>query len=381
MTSQHSYLPPSAAAAWGNCALWPTMNELFPQEDTPEILEGHAAHWVMAEMIAGHYPQEGEVDPAGTVINEEMIEGGQLLVDAVRSVIPVDCKLYVEKPVSIKRIHDACWGTPDIWAFDPSTFRLYIWDYKFGHRFVDEYENAQGVGYIAGIIDKLAVELNIGGGELDQMVTVDFTIVQPRCFYKGNPVRTWTAQAADLRGQINQLSNAAFKATDPTTKEREAKTNPECGDCPGKHACEALQLAAYNDAEFAVKSSPVQLTPQAAALELKMMERSLERLQARVEGLRENVTMYIKQGHQIPYYRVEQGYGRKQWTLPADQLIAMGKILNVDLAKVAVITPNQAEKNGIDEGVIMAYSHTPLGSIKLVANNPADARRVFGINK
>ena len=373
MSGAHSILPPSGAAAWKLCGLWVAMNQAYPQPDTPESLEGNAAHWVFAEMLAGRPVSEGMQAPNGVFITEEMIEGGELVVDTVRARIPAGTVLHVEEPVAIPRIHAQCWGTPDIWAFYGVT--LEVIDYKFGHRFVDEYENDQGVAYTAGIIDHLADVLGKGPGLLDQAIKVNFTVVQPRCFYKGAPVRTWSVQAVDLRAHINILANAAGVAMAPNPP---AVTNSECTDCPGRHACPALQQAAYHDAEFAVRSSPVELPPAAASLELRMMERALERLQARVEGMREAVATYIRQGHSVPFHRAEQGYGRQQWTMPVDQVLAMGQLMGVDLSKPGVKTPKQAIKSGVDEAVIKAYSITPLGSLKLVPDNPADARRVFG---
>lgn len=373
MSGAHSILPPSGAGAWKLCALWVAMNQAYPQADTPDTLEGNAAHWVFAEMLAGRPVSEGMQAPNGVFITDEMIDGAELVVDTVRARIPAGTVLHVEEPVAIPRIHAQCWGTPDIWAFYGVT--LEVIDYKFGHRFVDEYENDQGVAYTAGIIDHLADMLGKGAGLLDQAIKVNFTVVQPRCFYKGAPVRTWSVMASDLRAHINQLANAAGVALAPNPP---AVTNSECTDCPGRHACPALQQAAYHDAEFAVKSSPVELPPAAASLELRMMERALERLQARVEGMREAVATYIRQGHSVPFHRAEQGYGRQQWTMPTEQVLAMGSLMGVDLSKPGVKTPKQALKSGVDEAVIKAYSITPLGSIKLVPDNPADARRVFG---
>lgn len=373
MSGAHSVLPPSGAGAWKLCALWVHMNQAYPQPDTPESLEGNAAHWVFAEMLAGRQVSEGMQAPNGVFITDEMIEGAELVVDTVRARVPAGTVLHVEEPVAIARIHAQCWGTPDIWAFYGAT--LEVIDYKFGHRFVDEYENDQGVAYTAGILDKLADMLGKGLGLLDQAIKVNFTVIQPRCFYKGAPVRTWTVMASDLRAHINQLANAAGVALAPNPP---AVTNSECAYCPGRHACPALQQAAYHDAEFAVRSSPVELPPAAASLELRMMERALERLQARVEGMRETVAVYIRQGHSVPWHRAEQGYGRQQWTVPVDQVLAMGSLMGVDLSKPGVKTPKQAIKSGVDEAVIKAYSITPLGSVKLVPDNPADARRVFG---
>jgi len=349
------------------------MNQQFPKSDTPESMEGTVAHWVFAQMLAGCNVNAGDISPEGIVVTDEMVEGGELVIETVTARMH-GMELRVESGVAIPRIHEKCWGTPDIWAADLSRKVLEIIDYKFGHRFVDEYENDQGVAYIAGIIDALSD----APGLLDQVLIVNFTIVQPRCFLKGAPVRTWTVRASDLRAQINKLKRAAELSLDANPV---ATTNSECRDCPGRHACPALQQAAYADAEYSAMSSPVELTPAAASLELKMMERALERLQARVEGMREAVTGYARQGQVVPYHHIEQGFGRQQWSLPTEQVVAMGQLLGADLSKPGVVTPKQALKLGVDEAVINAYSVTPLGSIKLVSDNPADARRVFGTTK
>lgn len=362
--------------------MWVAMNQAYPQPDTPESLEGNAAHWVFAEMLAGRPVSEGMAAPNGVIVTEEMIEGGELVVDTLYSRLNAAgfnvtelAAVQVEKPVAIPAVHAQCWGTPDIRAFSPSRMVLELIDYKFGHRFVDEYENDQCIAYVAGIVDEIAEYLRMGAGGVDQMLRVNITIIQPRCFYKGAPVRTWSILASELRGHVNKLAHAADIALRPNPP---AVTNPGCIDCPGRHACPALQKAAYSDAEFAVSSSPVELPPVAASLELKMMERALERLQSRVEGMRETVAAYIRQGHRVPFHRAEQGHGRQQWTMPPEQVIAMGQLMGVDLSKPSVKTPKQALKSGVDEAVIKAYSVVPLGKVNLVPDNPADARRVFG---
>jgi hypothetical protein len=96
--------------------------------------------------------------------------------------------------------------------------------------------------------------------------------------------------------------------------------------------------------------------------------------------LREVVLSHCRAGAKTPYHSIEQGYGRQAWALPVEQVIAVGQLMGVDLAKPGVITPKAALKKGIDEAVINAYSVTPPGNFKLVSENPADARRVFGNN-
>lgn len=374
--SAHSILPPSGAKAWRQCAMWPTMNRLYPKPDTPETLEGTAAHWAFVELFEGRQIDEGLIAPNGVMLTGEMVDGAELYVDAARSRLPTGVALNIEQPVAIPCVHPECWGTPDTWFYDESGATLNVFDYKFGHRFVDEYENDQGIAYIAGIIDHQAERLGVAPGHLDQCVKVNFTVVQPRCFQRGAPVRTWTVRASDLRAHVNQLANAAGRAMAPNPT---ATTNSECRDCPGRAHCPALQQAAYSDAEFSYTGSPHELPPVAASLELRMMERALERLNARVDGLKEAVTTYGRQGLALPYHKLEQGYGRQQWTLPPDQVLAIGSMMGVDLSKPAVMTPKQAVKSGVDAAVISAYTATPMGSVKLIPCNPADARRVFGI--
>ncbi len=345
-------------------------------------MEGTAAHWVFAEMLEGRSVAEGAVAPNGVIVTDEMIEGGELTVDAVYKRLDVSgfditelMGLQIEQPVAVPAVHPQCWGTPDIRAASRKRMVLELFDYKFGHRFVDEYENDQCITYAAGVLDELAQAWDIPAGLLDQALQVNITVIQPRCFYKGAPVRTWSVTASELRGHVNKLAMAAEEALGPNPR---AVTNDGCIDCPGRHACPALQKAAYSFAEFAVTSSPVELPPAAASLELRMMERALARLQARVDGLQEAVAVHIRQGAPTPFHRVEQSYGRAQWTIPPEQLIAMGKLYGVDLSKPAVKTPKQAAASGVDEAVIKAYSIVPMGKLKLVPDNPADARRVFG---
>lgn len=377
MSGAHSILPPSGAPAWAKCAMWVTMNSRYPQGDTPESQEGTAAHWVFAEMLHGRQVTAGASAPNGAIVTDEMIDGAELYVDTVRERMPPERfgPIFVEQPVGIPAVHPECWGTPDTWGVDRQALVLEIVDYKYGHRFVDEYENEQLIAYYAGIVDELARMIGNAPGALDQALTVNFTVVQPRCFYRGAPVRTWSVRASDLRGHINRLAQAAAAAlgNDPR-----ATTNSECGDCPGRHACAALQQSAYRDAEFAVTSAPVELSAAAASLELRMLERAAARLGARIDGLQEVVKAYLRSGERVPFHRAEQGFGRQQWTMPVDQVLAMGQLFGVDLAKPGVVTPKQAQKIGVDESVIKAYSITPAGSVKLVPDDSADTRRVFG---
>ena len=350
--------------------MWPTMNRLFSQDDTPSTAEGTAAHWTGWEVLAGRVPPENTAAPNGVIVTEEMLEGAELLIDAIHRRMG-NGPVQIETPLAIPAIHPECFGTPDAWLAT-SNLNIEIVDYKFGHKFVDEFFNPQGICYLLGILAKLGIDWRT---QTD--ITCSFTIVQPRCFYKSEPVRNHTFNLVEALPVICKLILASDEAYFPSPV---ANTNSHCCYCPGRHACCALQRAAYNDAEFADDRQPVQIDATAAALELRMLERSLERLQARVEGLRELTLSNIKRGENVPFYRIDQGKGRAKWNVPLEQISALGSLYGVELTKETLITPSQAKKL-IDESVIKAYSFIPATEVRLVAENQSDARRVFGPTK
>lgn len=373
MSQGHAFLPPSGASSWSECALWPTMNEKFPQDESAAAVEGTAAHWVAWEVLYKRTPLISAQTPNGQLVTQEMLEGGFLVADTFESRVPLGALMYVETPVEIP-IYDS-FGTPDLWAFDHERCHLEIFDYKFGHRFVDEFWNPQGLSYLSGIVEILSHLFQRTYADWEKYLTVAFTVIQPRCFYRGQPVRTHEFRFSECRPHFNALTNAAQKATaaNPT-----ATTNEHCGDCPGRHACDALQCAAYTAAEYSTRRNIVQLKPADAALELRILMAAQARLEARVEGLKEFTLANLKKGERVPFFRAEPGYGRTQWNIPEAQVIAIGQMAGKDLSKTGVITPNQAQKAGLDELIIKQFSFTSSTSTKLIPETLSDAARVFG---
>lgn len=373
----HAYLPPSGAATWRRCAMAPSMWKLYPERgaDKDASDEGIAAHWVFAEMLYGRPVAEGLVAPNGVVITDEMIDGAELFVETVRSVYDAapGSVLYVEQRIAIPSIHELNWGTPDVWIYNSQTLRVHVLDYKFGHGYVDEFENWQLIDYTAGILESIGVD-----GVADQAIRVDMTVVQPRCYHRDGPVRTWSVVASELRGHFNILRSSAEAVvrTNPV-----ATVNDGCKHCSGRHACEALQRSAYDAAELSLQSLPDDMTPTARGLELRILQRAHARLAARVSGLEESVREDIMRGERVPFFGVEEQPGRRSWSTSPAEIVTLGKMCGVELSKPGVLTPTQAlaqfKKSGIDGAVISAYSVVPRGNMKLVADNSKTARKVF----
>lgn len=370
--SGHAFLPPSGAASWVVCALWPTMNATFSQDETDAIRGGHAGHWVAVEKLAGRDPAPGTLAPNGVVIDEEMTEGADMYVDDVRQVLGVNGLPFavVEQPVEVPRVHPLNWGTPDLWAYVASARTLFVWDYKFGHRYVDAFRNWQLINYAAGILDRKGLD-----GHEEQRVRVVMRIVQPRSYHRDGPIREWAVNATDLRPFVNQLAMAAEAAVGPNPR---AVVGDHCGDCPGRHACPAYQEAGYQVLDLVRVSTPLEMPDHAAALELRLLHRARSVLEGRISGLEAQIERRLRDGAAMPFFGLEQQFGRLAWNKPADEVFLLGDLLNLNLRKPAEpITPTQAKKLGIDEAVLSAYAERPRAGVKLVADTSNKAKKVF----
>ena len=379
--STHAFLPPSGAANWLQCALWPTMVQRYPErEANPLALEGEAAHWVTQMQLQGTPVAIDTQAPNGTAVTLEMLEGAQLVQDDIRAQLGPDwqSRLFVEHPLQIPRVHAQNYGTPDYraWGRLPDgRLKLSIWDYKFGYRLVEAFENWQLVDYVAGCMTEAQID---GLGE--QNTVVDMRIIQPRSYHAAGSVRNWMVTASDLRTYWNRLEMAA---EDATSEQPTASPHPDvCDDCPGRHACQAEQRAAYIAADRGQRGVIHDMPPEAMGMELRALKRAQGLLNARVTGLEAEVLALKKAGKSVPLWALESTPGRLAWTKPDDEVMALGQMLGLDLAKpVEPITPTQAKAAAkaakLPESLIDPYAARSSGALKLVYDDGSKARLTF----
>lgn len=378
MTAGHSVLAPSSAARTVQCPGSVQMERRYPEtEPQPEALEGEASHWAAAEMLHGREVSIGDRAPNGVLLTQEMVEGADLYYDDVVSQLqvyglrPEDGA--IETPVAIPVVHPQCWGTPDFRVWVPSSLGrsrplLLLWDYKFGHRPVEVFENYQLVEYVAGCLGQTKLS--------DSQVDVEVRIVQPRAYRSGGPVKSWTFSASSIRALVNIASNAAHEAMSDNPRTR---VGPECRDCRARHACATLQRAALDACDVAGRAQPFDLSPAALGVELRMLLRAEALLKARIVGLEEQALATIRRGNPVPHFRIEHGLGRRTWSRPVPEVLALGGLLGVNLAQpIEPITPLQAVKAGIPESLLDEYTTRPRGAATLVLDDTSKARAVFG---
>jgi hypothetical protein len=375
----HAFLAPSAAHRWVVCPGSALMESRFPEAgDKAAAAEGTAAHWVMQQLFDGWAPDQLLADgttETGHPVTREMVEAAQILVDDVRATIGGHTPT-IEQRVAIPRVHAANWGTPDVraWAttvgqvFQGET-TLYVWDFKYGHKHVDAFENWQLIDYAAGILDEMR-------HVPEDRITVVLRVVQPRSYHRDGPVREWRIRASDLAPYVFRLSMAADEAMSPTPV---LKPSPDaCENCNARHACEALQRAAYRGMDIARQAQADALTPAALGLELRYLKDAAKLMEARITGLEAQAESYIRQAVVVPHWKFEAAGSRMKWAKPDAEVLKVGEMLGLKLAKdPEPITPTQAKKAGFPAGLLGVYAFNPPGAMKLAVDDGSDARKVF----
>lgn len=381
--SEHSILAPSSLARTVQCAASVKLEALFPEtEDGVEAAEGTAVHWAASEQLHGVLLDPGVRAPNGVVLTTEMLEAADMWLDHVTATVamcglkPGDGK--IEQRVAIPRIHPLMWGTPDFRATLPTKVRptIYVADLKYGHRLVDVFENYQLLAYAVGAWQEM-------GSPPDFEIDVLLSIVQPRAPHPQGPVRTWRFRLDEARALINIASNQCHAAlTDPAVTGRviPARTGPECRDCRARHACTTLQQAAFNAVDESGKPQVFEPSPAALALEVRVLREAQDRLKARLSGLEAQAEAKLRAGQRIPGLALQAASnGRLVWKRPAEEVIALGGLMGVSVAKKPeAITPLQAIKAGLPEALVSQYAERTRGEMVLALDDGEEARRVFG---
>lgn len=386
LTMTRRLLRPSSAPIWSKCAGSYVLEALYPEdEESLKAREGTAAHFYVTEAVQGRVHPVGTLAPNGHPIDEEMIEAGQCFVDDVMREAPglfhegrpvpwspesQYGTLRIETKLTMHGlIHGLCEGTPDGYLLDLAGRRLIIWDFKYGHGYVDP-RTAQLIAYAAGVFE--AHELTADDvADLD----VSLRIVQPRNYDDVGPVRRWDTKGRVIMAEIEVLARMAEAATGPNPT---TQTGEHCRYCAANHGCPAAQAVALNIVDMAGKAVPRDLPPAALGLHLRNLQIAQQRLKGHVDAVEATVMAETRKGSETGW-TVTHGKARERWAKPPAEVFALGDMMGVDLRKPPeAITPNQARDLGLDAAVIAAYAERPSGAAKLTPRDASTAARVFG---
>lgn len=381
----HAVLAPSAAHRWVNCPGSVKAAEQYPSTDSDASREGTAAHELAAELVARYARAvpakwadwEGKVADNGVPLTEEMFEAALIYAEDVQATMR-EAKVFggdglrIEQPVTIPRVHDLNFGTPDCSIWDASTGRLTVWDFKYGRKAVEARKNWQMIEYAIGLLD----EITGSNALMAEGITVDMRIIQPRAYHPNGLCRGWKVNGADLRGYCNQLKLAADLSQQ---EEPPAKAGEWCKYCPGGAACLTLQQETAGIADRVETLQLIDLSPQDTATELRYLQRAQDLVKERLTALEAQALEQIRSGTDVPGYAIGHGRGSTVWGKSDAEVIALGDLMGVQLRKPEeAITPKQALKLNVDQAVINSYSKKRQGAAKLVPTTDTIASRVFG---
>jgi hypothetical protein len=371
-------LRPSSALRWVNCAGSHALEGLYPEdEDSPEAREGTAAHYYATEALEGRVHAVGTLAPNGHPIDAYMVEGAQHWIDDVRAELPnlpgaqfrVETKVYAHS-----LIHPENEGTPDAWALSLQARRLIVWDYKYGHRYVDPFMFWQGINYVAGIFEGNSLTLADVTG-----LRVSIRVIQPRNYHPSGVVRVWETTGEYLWSLIEFMRARALEAKRPAAP---TQTGPHCRDCRGRHACPAFAAVAARSMDCAGETVPMELPIDALGRELTRLQIAADRIKARISGLEEIAIAAIRNGKDVPGWRMGFVDSRERWAKDVAEVYALGDALGVDLRDNKPVTPAQAKTKfkaaGLPLEVLQAYYEKPTGAAKLSPADPNAAAKAFG---
>lgn len=349
--SDHARLAPSSASRRMAC---PGSLKFIESLGLPESEEHEAAaEGTLAHAVA-HAICTGAVIPDGAT--DEMLEGAVLWAEHTGGEGEYEHKL------SIESIHPECWGTVDHFRVVGNV--IHVSDYKFGHKFVDAFENWQLLNYAAGVLQV------VPHGDEDLL---SLSIVQPRCFAPGGPIRTWLLSVAEAKVYFQQLRENAIEATSGTPELRPSPS--ACYMCQGRLQCPAFVQTTYRILEVAKFGDPQWSTGiSEMASELLWLEDAQEMLKHRVQVVTETLIDAATKGVRVPNWQVEHGQTRRKWAATDAEIKSLEGKYNVKLLKEEAITPAQAIKAGVPAEEVNMMSFQQPGKATLKRTN---FRKIF----
>lgn len=384
--SDHAVLAPSAAGCWVECPASVKHQQGRPEaEPHPTTVEGNAVHEISAKILDDfiYHERKGHtfnrasllntVASNGTVMTDELLD---IVEVYVRDVMKVSdrfngaAKVLVEHRVRMPQIHAENWGTLDA-SFDFHDFDaaiLVIEDLKAGWLPIEVFGNWQLLNYTVGRLNEM-IERN---HPLPQRI--ELRLVQPRPYHQDGPVRVWTLTLAELEPYIVKMQKSAADAMGPDPTFR---TGPHCTYCTGREDCPAFIKTGYNIVEVAKGLNVTKLSPSELGKHIAMLREAKALVDALSSAFEDKALIEIQNGRSVPGWEWSRTPGRRKFTVPDGDVIAMGDVCGVDLRVTSVPTPKQAMDKGVPEEYIKSISAQVPGSVKLSPVDLRKAKHVF----
>ncbi len=368
-------LHPSKANQWGpgGCAGSAMLQQALPPDTSPKhpvTQEGIALAWACDRVMAS-WPTAAPLNMAGflgqacpengVVVDDDMLYGGELYLRTVWGYAHEHLPgLRTEHQVSPHQYIENNGGRLDSAWLNLAETHLVVLDLKYGYRAVSAFENWQLVNYALGVWR-------------DTLATVTLIIVQPRGSSASNPIKTWELNAGQFSQEAERLIVAAEEAQGGNPR---ITAGPACYYCRAAPTCGVQRQAGMGAIESSLKPINVELTNEALAHELELIERHADILKNRATALRGLGVARIEAGGKIPGYSYEMSLGNREWGNGIN-VRGLGKLNDVELTTSKPVTPAEAERRGVPRATIDLFTirHQRPADLKRIRVN--EARDIF----
>jgi hypothetical protein len=385
--SEHLKYAPSSMSRTVQCNGWIGMSEGVYERETDDSKEGTAVHELIERVLEEFKMRNStyvihwdtfinDVASNGIVYDEEMVDAARLYVEYVVSVVAKLSEMNVEQKVMMPIIHPENGGTPDADWHDKSNHVIHVFDFKYGHGSVSAFENWQAMDYAVGILLR---EFSPAIFSEDKMViTIKIHIIQPRCYHDNQgPYRTWQLTHHELYPYLERMREAC-------EGDGVLQTGDQCTHCPAQFKCPANKEATRNALDVLMKPEPDMLTEEALGYEYHQLLRVQDLIKCRKAAIESDITDRIKIGLPVPGCRLEPSFGNRKWIKDESEVVALGKMFDVDLLESKLVSPAGAEKllkkKDVDASVINDYHSKTNTGLKLKADDGSKAKMIFGRN-
>lgn len=366
------YVRPSAAAQLLRCSGYAQLNAIlgapFEEDEDTEVREdGIACHWLVQHWQRDYSATIGEVAPNGRPITNEMRSAVDEYTLAMMLIAPMDA-WHIEQTVPVSKIITGMQdGTPDAWYFDIISGTLYVFDLKFGFRYVDAYENIQLIIYA------LTISMAVLSIDIDK-IKVKLAIFQPRAPNHEGSLRWWSPTATKLREFWAIIVGATYRALQPNAQ---CTPNAGCKHCPGAFGCHALRMAASRDTELSYKSVPAVLSNDRLGYELSIRHAALKTLEAQIAALETQAEHSLRHGERVLGYELAPRRTLWRWKDGAEQrLAALSATLGLQVTEVKTKSVANLRAQ-LPAALLEMYAEKPNGGLQLKATDPKEAERRF----
>lgn len=336
-STMHAELSPSKRHRWAACPGSIREEARFPEPPAGDAaVQGTRTHTILERAINWEFVHNkgpldlvklaGEQvhDETGTwIVGPERVDRVDVALEYIRSrvlanksgTVPIaETRVFPDGLVGRADLH----GTIDVQI--PGLSLYEIIDYKDGMMPVEAEWNPQLVQYAIGVI-----------AGLPEPYPEHFrlTIIQPKLALKGlDPITSWDVTTDELLAQVPVIVAQAAATEDPNAPL--VPGDAQCKYCRAKATCPALTgmvsdmfgpvttvVAQPDIATNAANRDPDKMSGE----ELRKFLDAAPLVESLLKSIREEAQRRLEKGVAVPGYKMVQGRGSREWTLPEEEMV------------------------------------------------------------